>query len=160
MELIDYLKEDHDAIRLLIHEIDMDGDMGRKKRIFTELNVLLRAHFRAEELVLYSKSLKIKDPEIDKIALDIYEEHRFLEDFIYKIQSSENEEIWKTRVRIFFQILEINLDTKEGGYFVELRKRFSALQLAQAAVLYLKAKKFEEAQGLQHFASEKQLNFT
>lgn len=145
MDLINYLKQDHDTIRILMHEADLTDDLKIKKVIFNELSQFLRTHFRAEELILYSKSLSLKMNEVNKVILDLYEEHRFIEDFIFKINSSDEEDIWKTRLKIFLQIVEINFDSKESDYFTYLRKHLSESELEQAAILYLKAKKFEAA---------------
>jgi hemerythrin superfamily protein len=162
MELVTYLKNDHDEIRSIINELETIDDISRQKKIFAQLLVFMRAHFRAEEISVYSKSLRITNMEMNELALNGYEEHHLLEDFIYKIKTTRDPQLWQDQVRSFCQILRLHLTVEEADYFPELKNHFSDIDLDKAAVLYLKTKKSEENEAQQNqsfiFETRDQLN--
>lgn len=144
MELIDCLISDHDIIRKFISELDSTDNNKIKNKIFIELLVFLRAHFRAEEMAVYSKSLKASNYEINEMTLDGYEEHHLLEDLIYRIKNAEkDDQLWISRIKDFCQVLDLHLSSEETDFFPELKNYFNRVDLDKAAIIYLKNKKAE-----------------
>lgn len=155
MDIITCLKDDHDIIRKFMQQLESAEDFASRKHIFSELFVAVRSHFRAEETALYARCLNLKSLETNELALDGYEDHHLLEDFVYKIKTAENEDLWNTRVKTFCQILELHLAAEESDFFPELKNYFSPIDLQKAAVTYLQTKKSEEIEAGQDFGLEK-----
>lgn len=144
MDFISTLQDDHDIIRKFMLEIDSNENLQIKAKIFAEMLIYVRAHFRAEEMALYTKSLRSPVYELNDLALDGYEEHHLLDDLIYKIRNVRPEvDLWLTRVKDYCQILDLHLVGEEADFFPELKNYFSPPELDRAAVIYLKARKFE-----------------
>lgn len=144
MDLVSSLKDDHEIIRKFIQEIESEESMAIKNKIFTEMLIFVRAHFRAEELALYSKSLKSTNYEINELGLDGYEEHHLLEDLVYRIRNAKSgDSVWLSRVKDYCQILDLHMAGEEADYFPELKNYFTEAELEKAAVVYLKSRKSE-----------------
>lgn len=144
MNLISSLQDDHDIIRKFIQEIESSESLPIKARIFTEMLIFVRAHFRAEETALYSKSLRSSVYELNDLALDGYEEHHLLDDLIYRIRNAKADDaLWLSRVKDYCQILDLHIVGEEVDFFPELKNYFTETELDRAAVVYLKTKKSE-----------------
>lgn len=163
MELIDYLKDDHNIIRKFIKEFKSEENIKIKHKIYTELIIFLLAHFRAEETAVYSRSLKSFIREANELALDGYEEHHLLEDLIFRIKNYKNDDpLWLWQIEEFFQILDMHLSAEEADYFSELKSHFTAIEIDRVTVIYLKVKKFELALAQQEqgggYNSDREIN--
>lgn len=144
MDLVSSLKDDHEIIRKFIQEIEASDSLPIKAKIFSEMLIFVRAHFRAEETALYAKSLRSAVYELNDLALDGYEEHHLLDDLVYRIKGVRTEDpIWHSRVTDYCQILDLHLVGEEADFFPELNNCFTGTELDRAAVVYLKAKKSE-----------------
>ncbi len=144
MDLVSLLKDDHEIIRKFIQEIESSDSLPIKAKIFSEMLIFVRAHFRAEETALYAKSLRSAAYELNDLALDGYEEHHLLDDLVYRIRSARSEDpLWLSRVSDYCQILDLHLVGEEADFFPELKNYFTGTELDRAAVVYLKAKKSE-----------------
>ena len=144
MDLVSSLKDDHEIIRKLIQELESAENLAIKNKIFTEMLVFVKAHFRAEEMALYSRSLRSPILELNEIALDGYEEHHLLEDLVYDIKiAQQNNSLWLAGVKEFCQILDLHLASEEADYFPELENYFTKVELDRATVVYMKSKKSE-----------------
>lgn len=145
MDLVSFLQDDHDIIRKFIYELGATETLPVKKKIFSEMLIFIKAHFRAEEMALYSKSLRTTIYELNEMALDGYEEHHLLEDMVYKLKNltSYDEDLWLATTKDFCQILDLHLAGEEADFYPELKNYFSQIGLDKAAVIYLKAKKSE-----------------
>ncbi len=145
MELISYLKADQKNIRRMIKNFEQAEGYQAKRQLFEDLTDLLSAHFKAEEPAVYTSSLKKNSQELNDWALKGFEEHNLIDDLIYKIKYSNDEEEWTAQVKVFIQILEMYLSEEESEYFPQLKKLYKSVELDRAAVLYLKIKKSEES---------------
>ena len=106
MDLVSSLKDDHEIIRKFIQEIESSDSLPIKAKIFSEMLIFVRAHFRAEETALYAKSLRSAVYELNDLALDGYEEHHLLDDLVYRIRSARTEDpLWLSRVSDYCQIM-------------------------------------------------------
>lgn len=144
MDLVSSLKDDHEIIRKFIQEIETSESLPIKAKIFSEMLMFVRAHFRAEETALYAKSLRSAVYELNDLALDGYEEHHLLDDLVYRIKGVRTEDpIWLSRVTDYCQILDLHLVGEEADFFPELNNYFTGTELDRAAVVYLKTKKSE-----------------
>ena len=118
---------------------------NEKLKSFLELEQVVGAQFRAQELAVYSTSLKKNSQSLSEMAIKGFEEHNLFDDLAYKIKYENNFDQWLAQVKIFCQILEMHLSEEENDYFPEIKKFFSAVELDRAAVQYLKIKKSEQA---------------
>lgn len=144
MDLVSSLKDDHEIIRKFIHEIESSDSLPVKAKIFSEMLIFVRAHFRAEETALYAKSLRSAVYELNDLALDGYEEHHLLDDLVYRIKGVRLEDpAWHSRVSDYCQILDLHLVGEEADFFPELKNYYTGTELDRAAVVYLKARKSE-----------------
>lgn len=144
MDLVSSLKDDHEVIRKFIQEIESSESLPIKAKVFAEMLIYVRAHFRAEESSLYVKCLRSDVYELNDLALDGYEEHHLLDDLVYRIKSAKTgDPLWLSKVTDYCQILDLHLTGEEVDLFPELKNFFTGTQLDRAAVVYLKAKKFE-----------------
>lgn len=144
MDLVSYLKEDHESLRKFIQEVESADNSKVKEKIFSEMCIFLHAYFRAVETSVYARCLKLNIFELNELALDGYEEHHLIEDLIYRIKDCRNEEaLWITRLHDFCKILDLHLAAETADYYPELKNHFSFIELERAAVIYLKTKKSE-----------------
>lgn len=144
MDLLTCLQDDHDTIRKYLQLLDETDDFQARRNLFADLFVAVRAHFRAEQAAVYSRCMNIKNSDANGMALDGYEDHRLLEDFVQKIRVADTEYLWNMRVKTFCQILELHLASEESDFFPELRRFLTSSERQRAAVLYLQTKKYEE----------------
>ncbi len=144
MDIVSALTDDHDVIRKFIQELELAESLPIKNKIFTEMLIFVQAHFRSEETSLYSKSLRSPFYEMNEFALDGYEEHHLLDDLVYRIKNAKHDDtLWLSRVKDFCQILDLHLAGEEADFFPDLKNYFTPVELAKAAVVYLKCKKSE-----------------
>lgn len=144
MDLASSLIDDHEIIRKFIQELEAAESLVIKNKIFTEMLIFVRAHFRAEEIALYSKSLRSANYEISELGLDGYEDHHLLEDLVYRIKNARSDDsLWLSRVKDYCQILDLHMAGEEADYFPELKNYFTEAELNKAAVVYLKSRKSE-----------------
>lgn len=144
MDLISCLKDDHESIHKLISNLDRQDDVKLKRQTFVELLIVVRMHMRAEESAVYAKCLKVKNAETNEMAIEGYDDHRLLEDYVYKIKASPSDEVWVSRVNTYCQILQLHIAVEETDFFPEIKERLSDFELQQSAILYLQAKKTQE----------------
>ena len=141
MELISYLKADQKNIRRLLKDMDSSESIQLKRELFNELSDLLDAHFKAEELAVYTSSLK--KPMLSDFAIKGFEEHNLLEDLLCKIKFSNDQDFWESQLNVFCQVLDMHLKEEETEFFPQIKKNYKAVESDRAAVLYLKIKKSE-----------------
>lgn len=165
MDLVSSLKDDHQIIRKFIQEIEGSDSLPIKAKVFSEMLIFVRAHFRAEESSLYVKCLRSAVYELNDLALDGYEEHHLLDDLVYRIKGAKTgDPLWHSKVTDYCQILDLHLAGEEADLFPELKNFFTGTELDRAAVAYLKAKKFElilaeqELNSFEGIVSASQLN--
>lgn len=144
MDLVSSLKDDHEIVRKFIQELESEESLAIKHKIFAEMLIFVRAHLRAEEMALYSKSLRSTNYEISELGLDGYEEHHLLEDLVYRIKNARSDDsVWLVRVKDYCQILDLHMAGEEADYFPELKNYFTDAEMDRAAIVYLKSRKSE-----------------
>jgi hemerythrin superfamily protein len=161
MELISYLKTDHKNIRSMLTDIEQTERRELKTDIFVELNDLYNAHFKAEEVALYSIRLKKQNEKLSQLAIKGFEEHQLIEELMEKIKFSLKPELWEAQVRVFCQVLDQHLSEEELEYFPLVEKSFKPVELDRAAVVYLQIKKAEhtKAQQAKKYRIDKDVQF-
>ena len=150
MDLVSYLKADHDAIRKAIAPVRslIHSDANLTEALLSdplhELNILWTAHSKAEERTVYVHSTKLSSAELRDFALEGLEEHAIIEELISKIAAFQKADLSVERLRALCDMILLHLDQEEKDYFPLLGRNFSKAELDTAAVAYLQQKRSEQ----------------
>jgi hemerythrin superfamily protein len=126
------LEADHDEIRELLKALAATSTRAAKQRarLFGQLKLLVTAHARAEEAVLY-EALKRKKPTRAE-ALEGYEEHHLADIlFLEMSRAAPTDDRWTAKSTVLKENLEHHLGEEERELFNDARKLLSQRQAEQ-----------------------------
>lgn len=125
------LKRDHDTFKQLVGRINETTVRSRvtRARLFAQLKLLLSAHERIEETILYAaleRHAKAKD-----IVLEGYQEHHVADLLTAEIARMPiDSEDWGPKAHVLGESLEHHIKEEEKKMFPQARRVLDAEQLA------------------------------
>ncbi len=134
------LHRDHQAVLRLTTDINehVDAGSGGYARLFVELRNELRAHFAAEEAVLYGELDQHAEHKDD--VRDGREEHEEIEEILADLERCEDEEEWLSTFQELEEAIEHHVREVEGAVFAAALRAFGKERLQELAEAYLREK--------------------
>ena len=143
MNAIAILKKDHKEIKEVLHSISKSNPTAVKTRekLVKKLHFLIKQHTSIEEKLIYP--LGMKDPKLEKITREAYEEHVAVNLLLKKLLKIEvNDENWLAKCTVIKENLEHHIEEEESEFFPALEKFLSKDDLIELGkkILTLKGK--------------------
>ena len=130
MNAIKMLKDDHDAVKKLLGELERTTERGVKTReeLFTRIKSDLTVHEIIEEEIFYP-ALK-EHPRAKEIVLEAYEEHNVVDTLMGEISALPfDDEKWGAKAKVMKENIEHHIEEEEGEMFRKARQVFDEAEL-------------------------------
>ena len=130
MDAVKLLKDDHDAVKKLLKELDATTERAIKtrERVFAKLHSDLEVHETIEEEIFYP-ALR-NHPKTRDIALEGYEEHHVVDTVMGEMgELPVSDETWTAKFSVMKENLEHHIEEEEREMFVQARKVFEPDEL-------------------------------
>lgn len=150
MSILEALTKDHRHLETLLGELAAVPRTEPQQRLvlFSQLQSLLQAHSRAEEVVVYERLCR-KLPN-DETTLEGYEEHHLADLLTQELASTlPGGPGWSAKARVLEELLRHHIKEEELDLFPLVSAQFdeSAQHLMQTEFTALKHEKFESLLG-------------
>jgi hemerythrin-like domain-containing protein len=130
MDAIRLLKDDHDAVKKLLDELEKTTERGVKTReeLFGRIKSELTVHEIIEEEIFYP-ALK-QHPRAKDIVLEGYEEHNVVDTLMGELASlSVDDETWGPKAKVMKENVEHHIEEEESEMFKQARQVFERSEL-------------------------------
>lgn len=153
---MDYLKhnsEEHEKAKDLAKQIENATDSNKKRKLFEELYIMIYAHHKAEEDVVFPAIMEELDSEEDKeVVREMIEEHSIANyQFTVINKTGIENETWNAKFSVLNEILEHHMDEEEDEFGKVARKAVSEEKREELL------KEFEKAMDKREKEKEKDL---
>ena len=147
MQILQYLKKDHEEVKSLLEQLTNTSERATKKReqIFTKIKTELTAHAHAEERVFYEPLKEHEESKPDALEGDV--EHKIVERLMEEMAAEPmGEETWTAKATVLKELVEHHVKEEEGDFFKKARKIFSKQELEEMGA-EMDAEKQKELEG-------------
>jgi hemerythrin-like domain-containing protein len=130
MDAIRLLKDDHDAVKKLLEELEKTTERGVKTReeLFARIKSELTVHEIIEEEIFYP-ALK-QHPRAKDIVLEGYEEHNVVDTLMGELNDLPvDDETWGPKAKVMKENVEHHIEEEESEMFKQARQVFDRSQL-------------------------------
>jgi hemerythrin superfamily protein len=132
MNAITMLKQDHDAVKKLLDELERTTERGVKTRqeLFARLKSDLTVHEVIEEEIFYP-ALR-EHPKAKDIVLEAYEEHNVVDSIMGEMSALPvDDETWGAKATVMKENIEHHIEEEEGEMFKQARRVFDEAELEE-----------------------------
>ena len=132
MDAIQLLKDDHDAMKKLLTELEGTTERGVKTReeLFAKVREELTVHEAIEEEIFYP-ALK-EHPKTKEITLEAFEEHHVVDMVLAEIESVPfDDETWGAKFKVMKENIEHHIEEEENEMFKQARDAFEKQELEE-----------------------------
>ncbi len=132
MDAIQLLKDDHDAMKKLLTELEGTTERGVKTRqeLFAKVREELTVHEAIEEEIFYP-ALK-EHPKTKEITLEAFEEHHVVDMVMAEIESVPfDDETWGAKFKVMKENIEHHIEEEENEMFKQARDAFQKQELEE-----------------------------
>lgn len=132
MQILQYLKKDHEEVKSLLEQLTNTSERATKKReqIFTKIKTELTAHAHAEERVFYEPLKEHEESKPDALEGDV--EHKIVERLMEEMAAEPmGEETWTAKATVLKELVEHHVKEEESDFFKKARKLFSKQELEE-----------------------------
>jgi hemerythrin-like domain-containing protein len=147
VDVFDRIKEDHDTLRRRFGEMIEAAEAGDEARVLELLeaqHLLLVAHHRTEERVVFSEL--VGHDATRAIAEEAWEEHEAINHYLAYLSRADKRERLSAKIEVLEEYTTHHLDEEEEEMFAAARDAFGAERLTElrAAFEEEEARRFEE----------------
>lgn len=125
MNAIQFLKEDHQHVRQLLHELQATTPEAITKRraLVTRLRADLKMHTTLEEELFYPAVREAAKGEMDVLYFEALEEHRAIQEFLLPdlLSTDPGSEKFSGRAKILKELIEHHLHEEEQEIFARAK---------------------------------------
>jgi hemerythrin superfamily protein len=127
IDIITAIKEDHQNLKDLFQTgLSRKTTLEEKKDIFEVMIVLITAHTKSEEVVVYAPTCR--NPQTKKNAFEGFEEHALVELLIEEMKTESNDDKWEAKFTVICNLLDRHVDDEEENYLPKLKAMFNDIQ--------------------------------
>jgi hemerythrin superfamily protein len=134
MDVFKLLKEDHQKVKSIFHELEDTTERALKTRehLFTNLKMELTLHAEAEEKFFYPKLVDPKPSH--ELALEAIEEHKVVKTLLAELDTdAKNTEEWAAKLKVLQENVEHHVEEEEGQLFPKAKKIISEAEAISIA---------------------------
>ena len=130
MDAIQLLKDDHDAMKKMLSDLESTTERGTKTReaLFAKVREELTVHEAIEEEIFYP-ALK-EHPKAKELVLEAYEEHGVVDMIMAEIEGVPfDDERWGAKFTVMKENIEHHIEEEEKEMFKQARDVFDRDEL-------------------------------
>ena len=130
MDAIQLLKDDHDAMKKMLSDLESTTERGTKTReaLFAKVREELTVHEAIEEEIFYP-ALK-EHPKAKELVLEAYEEHGVVDMIMADIEGVPfDDERWSAKFTVMKENIEHHIEEEEKEMFKQARDVFDRDEL-------------------------------
>ena len=130
MDAIQLLKDDHDAMKKMLSDLESTTERGTKTReaLFAKVREELTVHEAIEEEIFYP-ALK-EHPKAKELVLEAYEEHGVVDMIMAEIEGVPfDDERWSAKFTVMKENIEHHIEEEEKEMFKQARDVFDRDEL-------------------------------
>jgi iron-sulfur cluster repair protein YtfE (RIC family) len=135
MDALTLLTQDHEELRRLFQEIGEatgPGAFNARARLFQAIREELEVHSDIEEEIFYPAMKDSSSPELRRLALEAFEEHRLVDDLLEELQDlTPNDEEFESKLDVLREQVLRHAESEEREMFAEAKKAFEKESLDQ-----------------------------
>lgn len=145
MDAIKLLKQDHEAVKKILKQLEDSSEEAVKtrERLFTKLEHDFRVHEEMEEKVFYpamKSHEKLKD-----IVMEGYEEHHVADVVLREMEKVDfSQEKWTAKLAVLKENIEHHIEEEEGEMFKKAQQEFEKEELERLGEQMMKIKRAGE----------------
>lgn len=146
MDPFELLREDHEKVKKLLHELDSTTERGVKTRheLFARVHREMKVHEAIEEEILYP-TLK-EHAKVREVVLEGYEEHDVVDRLMGELAAlSVEDESWGAKLKVMKENVEHHIEEEEDEMFSKARDVLDADALSELGEKMAARKKELEA---------------
>jgi hemerythrin superfamily protein len=118
-DIVTAIKKDHDKLKDLYKKaLQKNVKIEDKKYIFDQLAVVLTAHSKSEEAVIYAQTCN--DHRTKKDAFEGFEEHALIDLLVQELKSEQNPDKWEAKFTVACELLKHHIEEEEDRYLPKL----------------------------------------
>ena len=124
-DIFDRIKQDHDAARKLVAEIEAtnEGDGKKRSALFETFRIELWTHNKVEEATFYAG---LESRGEDAESLEARNEHHMLNSLVEELDTMPKDNVeWGQKFHTLAELLSHHMEEEEDDFFKLGRKTFS-----------------------------------
>lgn len=138
-DIIELILEDHKSMKQLIEILkDNEKDAMERQQAFDEFAILLTAHAKPEEQVLYTAMKSDEDMREEALEGDV--EHGLADQLLEETKRTDDRDLWSARVKVLAEVVEHHIEEEEQELLPEFRKHSESAQRIQLGKEFLRLK--------------------
>lgn len=120
MDILDYLKTDHERVKTLFNDFQRSHDPQRRRQLLNEIRVSLQGHLEIEETVFYPAFSNY--PEFKDLLSSSYADHNSVKDLWNQMKSTDTKTPeFEQRFRAMIEEVEQHIAREEQEFFPKVR---------------------------------------
>ena len=124
-DIINEINDDHKKLKALYKMgLKKKTTYEEKKQIFEELSVLVTAHAKSEEAVMYVPTCSQEETKMN--AFEGFEEHGLVELLMEEMKSEDHPDRWSAKFTVICELLEHHIEEEEEEYLPKLKEMYSS----------------------------------
>lgn len=141
-DLLDTLKDEHDEVKTLLSELEDASTPARRKALVRSLKMALVPHTKAEEKVLYSAIIALRNKDAQTDGHEGYVEHALAAQTLQnlaRIANATSAEHLAT-AKVLKELVEHHIREEESNVWSDAREHYSIDERIAMNRRYLRAK--------------------
>lgn len=139
MDIVDVITEDHKPLKKLLKVLkDSDVEFSQRKLAFNEFALLLIAHSKPEEEILY-KFMK-QDEELREEAFEGDVEHGLTDQMVEEIKRTEDQDLCSARMKVLAELVEHHIEEEEEELLPDFKKHSESAERIKLGDQFLQLK--------------------
>lgn len=141
-DLLDTLKSEHDEVKSLLSDLQEAETSAERKSLVRKIKLSLVPHTKAEQKVLYSAVIAVRDKDVQVDGHEGYIEHELASRTLQQLAAIENATSpeHKAAAKVLKELVEHHIKEEESSVWDDAKDHFSDDQRKQMNVAYLAAK--------------------
>jgi hemerythrin-like domain-containing protein len=126
MNIIEYLKRQHDEVRDVLDRIIAEDDDKESRTLLAQVSKTLRLHMQIEEKMVYPAASRAfeGDEDEEETVLESYEEHEVAKRCLVALEATApTDRRFVIRAKVLKGILDKHMDEEEAELFPEMEDR-------------------------------------
>ena len=163
MNIIEYLKRQHEEARDLLDKIIAEEDKKEARLLLEQISKVLRLHLLIEEKMVYPAASRAfeGDEDEEEIVLESYEEHAVANRCLQALEvTPPGDKRFVIRAKVLKGILDKHMDEEESELFPELESKLGQSGIDKLSELVERKMSQLEAEALPRAAKPRAVRVT
>jgi hypothetical protein len=142
IDLLDTLKAEHEEVKKLLEQLEESDTAARRKLLVQSIKLALVPHTKAEEKVLYSAIIALRDKDAQTDGHEGYLEHDLAAKTLVKLSGIQNatSSEHKATAKVLKELVTHHIREEESNVWRDAKKHFSEDERTEMNRRYLQAK--------------------